>query len=500
MKFVLERRDGRMLAVPEGLARRGSPDSIGRLPAFDSPAIDPDFSFSKNLQLFLAGKQLLLDEIPFSLEILHDHYLHGFLSYSPGITCKNDQYICQRCGNDVQRLFASYSCARCGSECTYCRKCIMMGRVSQCTPLVCWTGPDAMGPKGENLLARGGDLSQDQRKASEKVAAGVGHNQEMLVWAVCGAGKTEVLFHGIEKALIQGLKVCLASPRTDVILELAPRFREAFPTTELIALYGGSEDRGKQAQLVLTTTHQLLRYKEAFDFIVVDEVDAFPFNSDETLSYAVNKAKKPGAATVYLTATPDASMKGRFNKGDIQGVRIPRRYHNKPLPVPLFRWVGNWRKALEKGNLPAMALEWVIRHCENNRQAFLFVPSIAIMTKVTELLRTANGQITGVHSQDECRKEKIEQFRNGQIPVLVTTTILERGVTVADIDVAVFGADDRVFSEQALVQMSGRVGRSAASPCGEVIFFHNGKTRAMVEAKKHIESMNHEAFFGQRGG
>src|SRR5699024_2708263 len=125
------------------------------------------------------------------------------------------------------------------------------------------------------------------------------------------AGKTEVLFAGIEKAFKQGKRVCVASPRTDVIVELAPRFRDAFSGIDQIVLYGGSDQHLEQGQLVLATTHQLLRFKECFDVIVIDEVDAFPFDSDEALPFAVDKAKKPSATTVYLTSTPDEKMKKR---------------------------------------------------------------------------------------------------------------------------------------------------------------------------------------------
>ncbi|BBP92620.1 hypothetical protein BsIDN1_62380 [Bacillus safensis] len=61
---------------------------------------------------------------------------------------------------------------------------------------------------------------------------------DLLVWAVCGAGKTEVLFHGIEYALNQGMSVCIATPRTDVVLELEPRLRKAFQGVIITVLFG----------------------------------------------------------------------------------------------------------------------------------------------------------------------------------------------------------------------------------------------------------------------
>lgn len=495
MRFVLRHVNGRTFIAPESLASDSASTPISYLSSFDTPSLDSSFPFSKELQHLLQGKQLLLDEVPFPTEQLHDHYLHGYVSYSVGVAVNDQKYVCQRCGNDVQRLFAAFSCARCGaSSCTYCRKCIMMGRVSTCTPLVSWCGPNTVYPVRENVLAWQGELSPAQQRASEAVTRAIDHDKEFIVWAVCGAGKTEVLFSGFERALQKGMNVCLASPRTDVILELAPRFRDAFPETELIALYGGSEDRGKQAQLVLSTTHQLLRYKDAFDLIVIDEVDAFPFDTDDMLPYAVEKAKKPNATTVYLTATPDRTAKARFQRGELPGVRIPRRYHGHPLPVPKLVWCGNWQKLLRKYKLPAIVRDWATRQCQKDKQAFLFAPSIEVMRRVTRLLQEVDPRIVGVHAADDERREKIERFRSGDVPIIVTTTILERGVTVANVDVAVFGANDDVFTERALVQMAGRAGRSAEAPDGDVTYFHYGKTTAMVDARRHIELMNREAF------
>lgn len=53
-----------------------------------------------------------------------------------------------------------------------------------------------------------------------------------------------MLFYGIEEAL-QKEKECIATPRTDVVLELVPRLQEVFPSINVAALYGGSVDREK---------------------------------------------------------------------------------------------------------------------------------------------------------------------------------------------------------------------------------------------------------------
>ncbi|MGM7721419.1 DEAD/DEAH box helicase [Metabacillus sp. Hm71] len=487
MRFLLHHHS----LTPVLSRQKGLP--IGRLyPLLQNP-LQHDFDYSIQLQHYLFGRELLHSELPFSIELLHTHYQKGFIQLNHGVTRKKDRLLCNRCGNDKPAYFAYFSCARCGeAQCHYCRNCIMMGRVSECTPLYRWVGPAPEG-KAAASLEWDGVLSKGQAHASEQVADAIRHHQELLVWAVCGAGKTEVLFSGIEYGLKNGKKICIATPRTDVVLELAPRLKKVFPTVDITALYGGSEERNKPASLYLSTTHQLLRFKEAFDAIIVDEVDAFPYSADKSLQYAVEKSRKPVSSLIYLTATPSKRWKREVEQNKRKAVKIPARYHGHPLPVPAFKWCGDWRKKVKKGTLPTVILKWISAQLQSKKQAFLFVPSISIIDQVVQICQKFDGRIIGVHAEDPERKEKVKSFRIGDIPIIVTSTILERGVTIPNSDVAVLGSEDDIFTESALVQISGRVGRSAAYPTGDIILFHFGKTQAMLDAKRHIQNMNEAA-------
>jgi competence protein ComFA len=106
------------------------------------------------------------------------------------------------------------------------------------------------------------------------------------------------------------------------------------------------------------------------------------------------------------------------------------------------------------------------------------------------LLGSQSIKHEAVYAADKARHEKVARFRNEEYSLLLTTTILERGITISNLDVAVLGAEDHVFTESALVQIAGRVGRSAKMPTGDVTFFHYGKTDAMVRARAQINWMN----------
>jgi competence protein ComFA len=98
--------------------------------------------------------------------------------------------------------------------------------------------------------------------------------------------------------------------------------------------------------------------------------------------------------------------------------------------------------------------------------------------------------IEGTSSKDPNRAEKVQRFRDKQIRLLVTTTILERGITIPKSDVYILDADNSLFDEAALVQMAGRAGRSAEDPAGKVYFAGKERTNSQSEAIKQIKKMN----------
>jgi competence protein ComFA len=488
MKFVSFLINGKKYIRPTSRGdKNGMPISL-ILDWGDYP-LNRTFKAEQKLHDLLIGRRLLIEQVTFPLTTIQKHVENGYVCYEKGLSCHEDRIICNRCGNEKKESFGEHYCSRCLRQCKYCRKCIMMGKISQCTPLVRWCGPKMKELISKDQLMKWeGELSLGQARASTEVVKAIQGKESLLVWAVCGAGKTEVLFKGIEEALKSNKNVCVASPRVDVIHELTPRFKKVFPSATIISLFGGSKERQKVSNFVLATTHQLLNFFNYFDVIVIDEVDAFPYSYDKTLSFGVKNAKKQNASTILLSATPSRKLVKEFPT-----IKIPARFHRNPLPLPNFKWIGDWSKKLKSGSLPTKVLKWVEYRINNNIPALLFVNTVETMEKVTEILLLVDNRISSVHSEDKQRKDKVDQFRDGKIPLLVTTTILERGITIRALDVAVFAAEEELFTKSALIQIAGRVGRSVDYPSGNITFFHFGKTRAMIEAKKELLRMNKEA-------
>lgn len=341
--------------------------------------------------------------------------------------------------------------------------------------------------------------------------------RSFLLWAVTGAGKTEMIFPLLDAVMSAGGRALLATPRRDVVLELAPRLNKAFPGRDIAVLYGGSGDRWRQAELTLATTHQLMRFEQAFDLVLIDELDAYPYHGDPMLHYAASAARKPGGSTVLLSATPPPMLRRAARWRRLPCAKVPVRYHRHPLPVPrllrlpaLRRWIAaatsersETRGGLN-GRLTAALLEHLGASLARGAQVFVFVPYIrhieplvAILRRQAEAWRIPASAIDGTSSQDDGRRDKVVAFRERQIRLLVTTTILERGVTVPRSDVFILDAHAGLFDEAALVQMAGRAGRSADDPDGRVFFCAEHRTRPQISAVRQVSAMNRLA---RRGG
>lgn len=79
--------------------------------------------------------------------------------------------------------------------------------------------------------------------------------------------------------------------------------------------------------------------------------------------------------------------------------------------------------------------------------------------------------------------------------ILVTTTILERGVTFSQVDVFVCMANHHLYTSSSLIQIGGRVGRSPERPTGKLYFFHEGLSKSMLQCRKEINAMNKKGGF-----
>lgn len=393
--------------------------------------------------------------------------------------------VCTRCNS---RNIVKRPCIKCGlQDCPVCIECSVIGENRGCSTWI--TCP----VEAENGVERRDipfhldyELTKAQQHASYELVQFVqGRQRRALVWAACGAGKTEVTFGAIRHVLGKGGQVLFAIPRLDIVRELAQRCARAFPGLE-IAVHHGGQSWLAHGDLVVATTHQVLHFYRRFDLVILDEVDAFPYHGSEMLRFGVERAAAVHGKLVEMTATPTTIPK------TIPVITIPARYHGFPLPEPEIPKVQlpPWEK-LESSSLPSIVVDIL----KDRREPWIvFAPTIEACGRIQQAVTDLTGIEVGIcHSKEPQRQETIERFRRGCLEVVVATSVLERGVTFPRVNVMVLYADHPLFSSSTLVQMAGRVGRTKEFPNGQVWFLGSRITPQMRKACRMIQQLNWEA-------
>lgn len=374
-------------------------------------------------------------------------------------------FKCPLCGNEDEK-FIGYR-----NGVPYCRRCIS------------FRGEEALGiySKSTNgFLYVPYKLTDEQNRVSNQVLENYKNGLDTLIYAVCGAGKTELVYKVMEYCLAKKMNVGFAIARRDVVIELSERLKQAFKNYKVVSLYGGHTSE-LEGDIICLTTHQLYRFEKYFDLLIIDEIDAFPFNGNFALEAFFHRSVR--AHYVMMSATPSKERIEEFKGKGKAIVNLFKRHHGKPIPVPkffiapkfvrYFYLVYKVREIIKK-NLPLLVFAPTIEECEN---LYVFLNIFA-----------KGGYF--VHSKCKDRSKIIEDFRENKYKYLVTTAVLERGVTLRNLQVIIFNASSFIYTSEALVQISGRVGRVKDATDGEVIFIAERKTKYIIEARETIIDAN----------
>ena len=377
---------------------------------------------------------------------------------------------CPRCQNENPRLFGY------DKGTYYCRKCIAFSRVNI---------GDTIAPcvlahrvwKGHPSLEY--ELTKYQKACSLQALKILQSGKDVFVYAAAGAGKTEITFESICAYLSQGKKVCFAISRRQVVLEIAARLRKAFPELSVVEVaqdYTSITD----ADLIVCTMHQLYRYPYGFDLLILDEVDAFPYAGNDLLEKLVELSCK--GQKMYLSATPSSSMLEQMEKKTMEVVQLFQRPHGKPLIVPQVKEGSLFRQLI--------LLFWFCVKCiRAHKQVLVFVPRKEDCTWLSFLLNRF-FKARGIHSQTKEKDELLDRFRNRELDILVCTTLLERGITIGSVQVAVLEAQHAVFTTASLIQIFGRVGRTFKDPYGKGVCLCRYASPSVRQCVRILRQMN----------
>lgn len=361
--------------------------------------------------------------------------------------------ICNRCKNKNRLYFRKLYCPTC-DVCYYCLKCAHISIFKTCESV----SNEFTFIFNDVNYKLNYDLTNNQSIISTMILTKIS-TSNIFINATCGAGKTELLFAVVKQFINSKKQVCFVSPRTEVTTEIYYRFNRAFNKTFGIIT---GEKKLLSGSMVFMTNHQLLNFQDFFDLIIVDEVDAYPLSNDKVLQKGIYHALNKTGKLIFMSATPIKIDKTFFQ------LTLSERYHKKRIPVPTLIKEQDISDIINMG-------KWIV-----------FFPTIKQLEEVAKSY--VQFDLTICHSKVTNIANKLGSLKDNFI--IFSTAILERGITIENVNVIVYNASHQNFDKSTLIQISGRVGRVIPYTDGKVYFMTNETTRAIKNCIKYLEGLN----------
>lgn len=284
---------------------------------------------------------------------------------------------------------------------------------------------------------------------------------DRLICGDVGYGKTEIAIRAAFKAVQDGKQVAFLVPTTILAQQhynnFAQRMKDFPVNVDLLCRFRSTAEQKKTLEKlkkgqvdIIVGTHRLLSkdvvYKD-LGLLMIDEEQRFGVAHKEKL-----KQLKTNIDVLTLTATPIP----RTLHMSLIGIRDMSVLEEPPMDrLPIQTYVMEYNEELVR--------EAISRELSRGGQAYYVynrVREIAdVATKIAELVPEAS--VAYAHGQmKESELENIMyRFINGEINVLVSTTIIETGLDISNVNTMIIHDADNMGLSQ-LYQLRGRVGRS----------------------------------------
>lgn len=319
---------------------------------------------------------------------------------------------------------------------------------------------------------------------------------DRLLCGDVGYGKTEVALRAVMKCVLDGKQAAILVPTTvlarqhyltakgrfakyPVEIDLVSRFRTPAQIKKTLA---GVEDGSVD---VLIGTHRLLqkdvRFKD-LGLLVVDEEQRFGVTHKERLK---ELSKQVDVLTLSATPIPRTLNMALSGIRDMSAIEEPPASRQ---PVQTYVLEHDWsvladamRRELERGGQV---------YYLHNRVDTIQRTAARIKEMLGEDAEIAVGH--GKMSQDELN-DVMTRVSDGEVDVLVCTTIIETGIDIANVNTLIIEDADRMGLAQ-LHQIRGRVGRSPRRAYAYMTY-RQGKVLTEIAAKR-LSAIREYAEFG----
>ena len=315
-------------------------------------------------------------------------------------------------------------------------------------------------------------LTKAQLRVLEEIDANMESNKAMnrLLQGDVGSGKTIVSIIAAYKAVKCGYQVAVMAPTAI----LASQHLESF--SQILNKYGitcelltSSVTKKKKEEIlqrlkdgkidVLIGTHAIIEDNVVFKnlgFVVTDEQHRFGVRQRATIS---EKGNNPDV--LVMTATPIPRTLALILYGD--------------LDISIIDELPPNRKTIETyavtNSMKERVNNFVREQIKQGRQAYIVCPLVEENEEIdansvieladeykNEIFKEFNVEYLHGKMRPKEKDEIMERFKNGEIDILISTTVIEVGVNVPNASIMIVENSER-FGLAQLHQLRGRVGR-----------------------------------------
>lgn len=309
---------------------------------------------------------------------------------------------------------------------------------------------------------------------------------DRLICGDVGFGKTEVAIRAAFKAVQEGKQVAYLVPTTilaqqhfntfeqrmknfPIKVALLSRFKTAKEVREILA------DLKKGFVDIVVGTHKLLSKDVVFKdlgLLIVDEEQRFGVTHKEKI-----KKMKENVDVLTLSATPIP----RTLHMSLVGIRDMSVLEEPPvdrLPIQTFVTEHN----------DEMIRESINRELGRDGQVYYVYNRVKQIEDVADHIRELVPDATVAYAHGQMDEHTLEgimyDFINGNIDVLVSTTIIETGLDISNVNTMIIEDADKLGLSQ-LYQLRGRVGRSNRTSYAFLLYRRDKMLKEVAEKRLH---------------
>lgn len=332
------------------------------------------------------------------------------------------------------------------------------------------------------------DETEDQLMAIDAAKADMESTKIMdrLICGDVGYGKTEIAIRVAFKAAQEGKQVVYLVPTTilaqqhyntfaqrmkdfPVRVDLMCRFRSAAEQKRTVT------DLKKGLVDIVIGTHRVLSKDVEFKdlgVLIIDEEQRFGVAHKEKI-----KKLKENIDVLTLTATPIP----RTLHMSLIGIRDMSVLEEAPMErMPIQTYVMEYNDE--------MIREAISRELARGGQVYYVYNRVQTIVEMTNIISKLVPEANVAFAHGQMKERELEKimydFINGEIDVLVSTTIIETGLDISNVNTMIIHDADNMGLSQ-LYQLRGRVGRSNRTAYAFLMYKRNKMLKEVAEKRLH---------------